>query len=160
MNAFWLVTPLGIRAVPRDTHQTYATLAKARAVRNAQTPTKPHYKFDAGAVALYRLRRSEGYAIEDAAGVYARALTFGGDSWAWRRGDALAWAATTEGIDAILAQYRARIIADCERIAAEIASVGWVTTYSTPSPDSPGFYARAVATNKIIARDPRRTRDW
>lgn len=125
MNAFWLVTPLGIRAVPRDTHQTYATLAKARAVRNAQTPTKPHYKFDAGAVALYRLRRFEGYTPEAAAGIYARALANGGDSWAWRRGDALAWAATTEGIAAIRAQYSARIVADCERIAKTIASVGW-----------------------------------
>lgn len=125
MNTFWLVTPLGIRAVARDTHQTYPTLAKARAVRNAKTTHKPHYKFDAGALALYRMRRSEGYNTEDAACICARALANGGDAWSWRRADALAWAATPEGIDAIASQHRARIVADCERIAEKIASIGW-----------------------------------
>lgn len=122
-DAFWLVGSQGIRAVSRDTHQTYSTLAAARAIRPT---TKPHYKYDAASFALYRLRIAEGTSPADAATTLAKALaSTPGDSWAWRRADALEWSKTPAGIDAIAAQRRARIVAHCERIATKIASVGW-----------------------------------
>lgn len=163
---FWLVTPRGIRAVPNDTHQTYSTLAAARAVRHAYTPAKPRHRYDAGAVALYRLYIYQGFDAAHASRAYAAALA-DPRGWAWRCADALEWSKGSAAIIDIAARRVARSAAAYLNARAVefgdtvTASIGWKNRREDFTPDALTIVGYRPETIQVEApgRSPR-TRDW